>query len=197
MMEYPQQVVGIVFVDGSYPQQERIFPQAMQDLQKKYVLYLFPLVKVATEVGVLRALGQCTEVTPGMEAYAAWIKADSCDPQQISSSIAEMNAVPASGDEAVNAGPFGNMPILIFSQDTSQPMKGLPADIGQQASVTWNRLQENTKKLSSNSRRIIAKGSGHYVMVERSELVNREVASFIEQVRTGAVSPQNGTTTTQ
>jgi DNA-binding transcriptional regulator YbjK len=53
------------------------------------------------------------------------------------------------------------------------------------------------KKLSTNSRRIIAKGSTHYVQVDRSELVNAEVASFIEQVRTGSVSPQNGTTTTQ
>jgi DNA-binding transcriptional regulator YbjK len=58
-------------------------------------------------------------------------------------------------------------------------------------------MQENLKKLSTNSRRIIAKGSTHYVQVDRSELVNREVTNFIEQVRTGSVSPQNGTTTTQ
>ena len=58
-------------------------------------------------------------------------------------------------------------------------------------------MQEDLKKLSTNSRRIIAKGSTHYVQVIRAELVNREVTGFIEQVRRGTVSPQNGTTTTQ
>jgi hypothetical protein len=41
-------------------------------------------------------------------------------------------------------------------------------------------MQEDLKKLSTNSRRILAQGSTHYVQVIRAELVNRAVTSFIE-----------------
>jgi len=194
---YPGDVVGIVFIDGSTPQQDLHMPPALEAKQRQYVNILFPVVKAATATGVLRAFGQCTEVTPGMEAYAAWIKADSCHPEQITSSLREMAGVPASGDETVNSGPFGDMPILIFSQDPANPTKLLAPELSKQLSTIWNGMQEDLKKLSTNSRRIIAKGSTHYVQVDRSELVNREVAKFLEQVRTGTPSPENGTTTTQ
>ena len=41
-------------------------------------------------------------------------------------------------------------------------------------------MQEDLKKLSTNSRRILAQGSTHYVQGIRAELVNRAVTSFIE-----------------
>jgi DNA-binding transcriptional regulator YbjK len=68
---------------------------------------------------------------------------------------------------------------------------------GKELSGIWNGMQENLKKLSTNSRRIIAKGSTHYVQVDRSDMLNREVTKFIEQVRSGTASPQNGTTVTE
>jgi pimeloyl-ACP methyl ester carboxylesterase len=195
--KYPQGVAGIVFIDGSTPQQDKYFPASIEKKTTEFVNILFPLAEAATVTGVLRAMGQCTEIKPGMESYAAWIKADTCAPSQIPSSLREMKGVAVSGDETVNAGPFGNMPILIFSQDPTMHEPILGDEAGKQLSSIWNGMQENLKKLSTNSRRIIAKGSTHYVQVDRSDLVNREVTSFIQQVRTGAVSPQNGTTTTQ
>jgi pimeloyl-ACP methyl ester carboxylesterase len=195
--QYRKGVAGIVFIDGSTPQQDKYFPASIEKKQAQYVTILFPLVQAATVTGVMRVMGQCTEVGKGMESYSAWIKADSCAPSQVSSVEREMKAVPVSGDETVSSGPFGNMPILIFSQDPAGHDPRLGEEGGTQLSSIWNKMQENLKKLSTNSRRIIAKGSTHYVQVDRSDLVNREVTSFIEQVRTGAVSPQNGTTTTQ
>jgi hypothetical protein len=87
--------------------------------------------------------------------------------------------------------------ILTFSQDPATSNDRLSAELGTQLSSIWNGMQEDLKKLSTNSRRIIAKGSTHYVQVICAELVNREVTGFIERVRRGTVSPQNGTTTTQ
>lgn len=194
--KYPQSVAGIVFIDGSTPQQDKYFPASLEKTQTMYIKILIPLAEAATVTGVLRAMGQCAPIKPGMESYAAWIKADSCVPSQIISVDREFKAVPVSGDESVNSGPFGNLPILIFSQDPTMHDARL-GESGKELSSIWNGMQENLKKLSTNSRRIIAKGSTHYVQVDRSDLVNREVTSFIQQVRTGTVSPQNGTTTTQ
>ncbi|RUL76088.1 hypothetical protein [Dyella choica] len=61
-------------------------------------------------------------------------------------------------------------------------------------SDSWNGMQEDLKQLSTRSRRIIAKGSGHYVQVDRADLVMREVSLFIQQIRDGTASPDNGTT---
>jgi hypothetical protein len=63
--------------------------------------------------------------------------------------------------------------------------------------LTWNHMQEDLKKLSTRSRRIIAKGSRHYIELYRSDLLLREVPPFIEQIRGNAPPPQYGTTTTE
>jgi pimeloyl-ACP methyl ester carboxylesterase len=47
----------------------------------------------------------------------------------------------------------------------------------------WNEMQEDLKHLSTHSRRIIAKGSSHYIQIDRPDLLNLRVTEFIEQVR--------------
>ena len=64
-------------------------------------------------------------------------------------------------------------------------------------SVDWDRDQEALKLLSTRSRRIIAKGSGHHLPIDRADLVNREVPIFIQQIRNNELRTDYGTTTTQ
>ena len=59
-------------------------------------------------------------------------------------------------------------------------------------------MQEDLKRLSTRSRRIIAKGSTHYVQLDRPDLIEREVPLFIAQIRGKAGQPANyGPTTTE
>jgi hypothetical protein len=46
----------------------------------------------------------------------------------------------------------------------------------------WDQMQEELKGLSTRSRRIIAKDSGHYIQVEGSDLLNTEVTNFVRQL---------------
>jgi hypothetical protein len=57
--------------------------------------------------------------------------------------------------------------------------------------------QEDLKKLSTRSRRVIAKGSRHYVQIDRADLLNREVPVFIDEIRNQTISAKNGTTETE
>jgi hypothetical protein len=95
----------------------------------------------------------------------------------------------------VHTGPYGGLPILVFSQDTAKGVaEGEPRALGN----AWNQMQEDLKKLSTRSRRIIAKGSGHYIQLNRSDLIEREVPRFIEQIRGTAPEPTDyGSTTTE
>jgi hypothetical protein len=100
----------------------------------------------------------------------------------------ELDAVPVSGQETIHSGPFGALPILIFSRDPNVRRKDMPADDARRGSLLWDKLQENLKRLSTRSRRIIARGSDHYIFIDRTNLVIREVTRFIEQVRTNGKS---------
>jgi len=62
----------------------------------------------------------------------------------------------------------------------------------------WNQMQDDLKKLSTRSRRIIARNSSHYVQIDRADLIEKEVPLFIEQIRGTAPQPTNyGTTITE
>jgi hypothetical protein len=90
------------------------------------------------------------------------------------------------GEETAHTGPYDALPILIFSQDTAKAASsGEPADLRS----AWNQMQENLKNLSTRSRRIIAKGSGHYIQLNRPELIEREASLFIQQIRGAAPEP--------
>jgi hypothetical protein len=75
--------------------------------------------------------------------------------------------------------------MLIISQDPDRPKPGWTAEsiAGQ---PIWNRLQESLKRLSSRSGRIIARNSGHYVMIDRSDVIVHGIQQLVADVRTPA-----------
>ncbi len=192
---YPNDLAGIVFVDGSTPLQNDRFPKdllKMEDDGRR----LMPLQKLRMTIGGDRLHGDCA-INPGLEAWSTWVKADTCIPSQIDATANELDAVHASGEETVHLGPFGNLPILILSHDPGVIDPDYPAPLAKEVNVIWNQMQEESKSLSTQSRRIIAKGSGHYIHIDRADLVNRELSSFITMLRSHEPFPQNQTTTTQ
>ena len=95
----------------------------------------------------------------------------------------------------MRTGPFGDLPILIFSRDGAGP---LPNAIRAKVAEVQFSLQESLKSLSSRSRRIIARGSTHYIQIDRADLLNREVSGFIRQLRGDAPPPSDyGSTRTE
>jgi hypothetical protein len=99
----------------------------------------------------------------------------------------------------VHAGPFGDLPILIFSHDPSSvlSMRNPPQQWVAREHL-WNAMQEELKGLSKRSRRIVARASGHGVEVDREDLILREVAAFVDQIRGKSPQPTNyGSTTVE
>ena len=179
---YPNELAGLIFVDGATPLQDDRVPHELvtiQDKQRKEM----PWQKLLMTLGWYRAKGLCTDVPVGFEADSLWIKADSCVPSQMSAVEGELDAERASGEETVHAGPFGSLPILLFSRDPTVLASNWPPEVSKGNAVVWNQMQEEAKGLSSQSRRIIAKGSDHYVQIDRADLINKEVPAFVEQVR--------------
>jgi pimeloyl-ACP methyl ester carboxylesterase len=192
---YPGEVVGLVMVDPSTPEQfHRMPPEIQRQLHttEQELGWLQPLVPL----GIVRMVGQCGTTPPkGLEAHADWYLGDNnCSPSFLGTIQAEMAGIDASAKEVAHTGPYGDLPILIFSQDPDVKQPGVSEDLRARMSAVWYRLHEDLKRLSSRARRIVAKGSTHYVQIDRADLVNREVSLFIRQLRGEAQTVEYGST---
>ena len=191
---YPQGIVGMVFVDSSTPTQFERLPEEMRGVED------FTWDKRLLPFGITRLRGHCgvtDSSTPEVKPQLEW---HDCTPGAFATTEREEKDFPQSCSEAKGTGPFGDIPILIFSQDPALHFgdSDIPVATMQQAAATWNTLQEELKQLSPRSRRIIARGSTHYVHVLRPELVIREVEHLVGEIR-GSEPPRKdyGSTTTQ
>jgi pimeloyl-ACP methyl ester carboxylesterase len=192
-MRYPAELAGLVLVDGATPLQDDRLPKellAIQDRQRRSL----PWERFWMQLGWDRLKGECTGVLPGFERYAAWIKADSCVPSQITAIERELDSEHLSGEETVRAGPFTNLPILIFSRDPAVLPSNWPAAVGKANAIVWNVMQEEAKALSPHSRRIIARNSDHHIQVDRADLIDQTVSGFVMDIRDQDLSRLDGST---
>jgi pimeloyl-ACP methyl ester carboxylesterase len=191
---YPENLVGIVFEDVSTPLQDE--NPAMKALASKAPpTWAFELLaKSAMSTGIPRLMGMCSQSIKGFDARAAKLQAEDICQTHIGGMFAYMDSINRSGQETVHTGPYGALPILIISEDPAK----IPAGVSADAANAFNGMQEDLKKLSTRSRRIIAKGSTHYIHIDRAELIEKEVPLFIEQIRGTAPQPDNwGSTITE
>jgi pimeloyl-ACP methyl ester carboxylesterase len=192
-MRYPNDVAALIFVDASTPDMLKHIPKEFLTPPN------YMLMRWENILGVARAMGECSEITPGLEFERGQIYANNCKASVVDTNIAEMKDMERSFGETRTTDSFGSLPVLVFSEDSDNLAKQDPGPpftpaLMKQAADDWEIQQEGLKHLSSNDRRIIAKGSGHFIQVDRADLVKREVPVFIEQVRSATVSPDNGTT---
>jgi len=192
---YRAQVAGLIFVDASTPLQDEdpVLGAKMPHGSPPWMRLL--LVKAMMALGVPRWLGACSRHLPGFSAEAQKLQdADFCDPR-VDAGVGEMLHFHQSGEETGHDGPYGDMPVLVLSSD---PAKQMADHVSRVEVDAWERMQENLRRLSTHSRRIIARGSGHNIQLDRPDLIEREVPLFIDQIRgTQPSLTTNGTTTTE
>jgi hypothetical protein len=148
------------------------------------------MVQGAFVLGVPRWLGHCTHGFRNIPPDVATLAAESRCHVIASSLLGEIGSFDRSSGETIHT-TFGDLPILVLSSDPARTL----ADHQPQAMVdAWSRMQSNLAHLSARGRRIIATGSPHYIMLERPDLVEKEVPLFIQQIRGSAPWPAFGTT---
>jgi len=196
---YPASVAGLIFVDSATPLQEQ--NPAVKAMDSTDPLqWLWDLGGRLEFIGGLPRLeGQCSQFIRGFDPRAAKLLAEDSCHDHLGAITAEMGSFNRSGQETVHTGPYGALPILIFSHD---PTKALPKENAPQKLVNveraWDQMQEDLKKLSQRSYRIIAKDSSHYLQIDRADLIEKEVPIFIQQIRGTAPQPTSyGSTTTE
>lgn len=195
---FPQDITGVVLVDSSVPEQLTVFPGRMdtaENLRKRHYDANWQWVRELT--GYARFTGHCKgDVEKGLESYAPLVAAETCRPSFTTAWLPEYDAFWVSADEAASAHCCGDIPLLVISQDPDRPKVEWDAQsIAQQP--MWSQLQDNLKRLSPHSRRIIAGLSGHHVMIDRPDVVISGIQQVIADILERRPDPQDGTTIRQ
>jgi pimeloyl-ACP methyl ester carboxylesterase len=184
---FPNDIVGMVLVDSSHPEQNYRFPSSakLDGYLRRSDLRLLEIF-----FGISRAFGTCNDLFRFSGAVHDWTAiaqieaALYCRVSTAITSTAELRLFTLSGREAQRAGNLGSMPLIVLSHDPRVGF-GLPSPDAVRVEKLWEEMQEQIKGLSSNSRRIVALKSGHDVQAYRPELVVQAIRQVCDSVKTG------------
>ncbi|HUO17874.1 MAG TPA: alpha/beta hydrolase [Verrucomicrobiae bacterium] len=175
---YRDEVVGMVLVDASHPDQEHRFTPELRSMEGSWMREA-EFLAYATPFGIPRLLSFC-------ESQPIERAAD-CNFHSAREGLAELKAFPQSAAEAAATGPFGDMPLIVLSHDPDKPSAELPAEVAKSTNEAWEKMQEELAHLSTRGSRQVAKGSAHYIQNDRPDIVIAAVRDVLNQTR----SPQS------
>jgi pimeloyl-ACP methyl ester carboxylesterase len=178
---YRNEVVGMVLVDSSHPEQQKRLPPELKDLDATW-LREQESFEFTMPFGIPRLLGFC-----GNDAA---IRAVDCNFHSVRESVAELKAISESAAQTATTGSLGDIPLVVLSHDPDTPQPDLPEDLVKPANDAWQQMQEELAQLSSKGKQVIAKNSGHYIQLDRPDLVIKAVRSVVDQARDVQPVPQ-------
>lgn len=96
--------------------------------------------------------------------------------------VAEVESFPESAREAAATGSLGVLPLVVLSRDPDMQPSDVSPDLAT-LNAAWDTMQEELAHLSSRTRRITAKNSGHYLQIDRPDIVTGAVQTLVEDLQ--------------
>jgi pimeloyl-ACP methyl ester carboxylesterase len=171
---YRNEIVGMVLVDASHPDQENRFPPELKNMEGTWQRES-QFVAVTMPVGIPRLLGLCES--------DALTRAADCNWHTAREQLAEMRAFPESAAETAKTGSLSDMPLAVLSHDPDRPSSDLPSDLAKPTNEAWEKMQEELAHLSTRGTQTVAKNSAHYIQVDRPDVVIEAIRRVVEQAR--------------
>lgn len=176
---YPNEVVGIVLVDASHPEQEKRFPAELRDLDKSWIREE-EFLEFTMPFGLPRLLGFCGD--------KAQERAVDCNFHSVREGVRVLKTFPISAEQAAKTGSLGDLPLAVLSHDPAMPQPDLPQDLVQPINRAWDQMQDELAHLSTRGTHEFAKNSGHYIQLDRPDLVVEAVQRVFTEA---SKSPQS------
>lgn len=184
--QHPEEVVAMVLVDSSHEQQGRRLPEINSIVDPSALLSACSWLQ---PVGIIRAfdlLDQSVipdhlnaELTAVLRAHA--YQSHTCAAMLNESDGFELEVLDTQPPQ-----PLGDLPLLVLSQGKApadDELSGLSREQAEHLVAGWNQLQQELAALSSNSRRVIARESGHLIHLEQPELLISEVSKLVKSLQ--------------
>lgn len=170
---YRSEVAGIVLIDSAHPEQIKRFPPAINDLNASDLRQQEFLAAI-TPFGIPRLLGFC-----GKDVE---IRTAECNFKNAWEIVFEEKALPESAAQTAATGSLGDLPLVVLSHDPNSPQPDLPEDLVKPLNDVWAQMQDELARLSTRSTHVVAKNSGHYIQLDRPDLVIETVREIARQV---------------
>jgi len=77
---------------------------------------------------------------------------------------------------------FGDLPLVVISAASKDNFNNGNKQDQQLMIDYWDKLQEETKNLSTNSKRILAKKSKHQIMDTEPEIITNEILKMLQPI---------------
>jgi pimeloyl-ACP methyl ester carboxylesterase len=171
---YSSEVAGMIMVDASHPEQQKRFPPALNDLDASWMRQA-EFLEFTMPFGIPRLLGFCG---PDAEVRAA-----ECNFHSAREGLAELKAISESAAQTAAASSLGDMPLAVLSSDPTRPQPDLPEDLVKPTNDAWQQMQQELAHLSTRGTQVIAKNSGHYIQLDRPDVVIDAIRKVVGQVR--------------
>jgi pimeloyl-ACP methyl ester carboxylesterase len=171
---YRSEVGGMVLVDSSHPEQQKRLPAALSDLdatsvrEQEFLEFTMPF-------GIPRLLGFCGDDPE--------VRAAECNFHSAREAVAELKAVSKSAAQTAATGSLGDIPLTVLSHDPDTPQPDLPEALVKPTNDAWQQMQEELAQLSTRGTQVIAKNSGHYIQIDRPDIVIEAVRKVVDQAR--------------
>ncbi len=172
---YRNEVAGMVLVDSSHPDQENRLPPELKNMEGSW-LREAEFLEYTMPLGIPRLLDLCeTDPVP---------RTAECNFHSQRENVAELRAFPESAKETAAIGTLGDIPLAVISHDPEKPSADLPPDLARPTNDAWEKMQEELAHLSTRGTQVIAKGSAHYIQIDRPQVVIDAVHNIVDQSRT-------------
>jgi pimeloyl-ACP methyl ester carboxylesterase len=171
---YRNEIVGMVLVDASHPDQENRFPAELKNMEGSWHREA-QFIASTMPFGIPRLLGLCDN--------DAVTRAADCNWPSAREQLAEMSAFPESAAETAQTGSLSDLPLAVLSHDPDKPSGDLPPDLAKPTNEAWEKMQEELAHLSPRGTQTVAKNSAHYIQIDRPDVVIDAVRNIIEQAR--------------
>jgi len=163
---YREQVIGLVLVDGSHPNQPLPFPFS-DKLSIRWLQWSAPF-------GLPRWRRWCED---GVKEISPLKRGFSCDARVFQTQYDEWSVLARPAKDSRPLETLGDLPLVVISRD---PNLSSGDKIG---SDSWAGMQRDLLRLSSRASQIIATGSGHAINIDRPDLVIQVIRDVVEQSR--------------
>ncbi|MEO1402873.1 MAG: alpha/beta hydrolase [Cyanobacteria bacterium J06635_1] len=182
---YPNEVVGMVLVEASHPDQEARFPVNQ--------VKAFPsgrgasLLKGFAATGVLRLLHLWSDPNPSNVPTEVKKVSTGFMPRSTTALLQEMKSFEASFQSAKQAQPLGDKPLVVVTSSQASDLDDLPPgwtrEYIKQRDEVWQTLQTELLWLSTNSQQLTAAHSGPLLYYDQPDLVIQAIRQVMDAVR--------------
>lgn len=174
--QYASEVVGMVLVDSSHPDQEDRFPPEAKKLSAGS-RYVIRAMQLTLPIGLPRLLASRSvppEVRP--EFCAVF-----CRKQFFAAVQAEAAAQQENSAQVRALGALGDLPLMVLSHDPDKVK--FPGNLTEPVNRAWGEMQEELAHLSTNGVRLVVKGSGHDIPIDKPEAVVDAIRKVVGETK--------------